>query len=121
MSSKNDLEDLFKKWEELNNKVQSSFGNFNFDKIKEIRVEQRKIEDEIYSILLANASDDLKVILPEDCGEMEIGFNGDECKFYFLMIDPEQDFEEEAPVKINAIVINIDRDIEIIEDFKIEE
>jgi len=122
MSNNVDLEEYFNNWNELNDKVADSFGNFDFDNIKEIRKQQRELEDAIYSIVLKNANDDLKDFLPEDCGEMEVGYEAEEKKFYFLMFDPDQDLEDEdAPVKITAIVINSKGEIEVIEDFKTEE
>ncbi|MFX1275871.1 MAG: hypothetical protein ACFFBP_08025 [Promethearchaeota archaeon] len=122
MSKDKKIEDLFIEWNDLNNKVASSFGDFDFDTIKEIRKKQRIIEDSIYSIVLSNADDDLISILPEDCGEMEVGYESEEKKFYFLMFDPEQDIDDEdAPVKITAIVINSKKEIEVINDFKTEE
>ena len=117
-----EIEDYFTNWNELNNKVAASFGNFDFNNIKEIRKEQKKLEDSIYSRVLNNANDDLKAILPEDCGEMEVGYEAEEKKFYFLMFDPDQDSDDEdAPIKITAIVINSKEEIEVIKDFKVEE
>ena len=123
MSSKNIFEDLFSQWEELNNKVGASFGNFDFDTIKLIRVDQKKVEDEIYSALLELAPEDLKKILPEDCGEMEIGYEGEEKKFYFVMIDPDQDFDapDDVPMKFMAITFTINKEVNIIKDFKTDE
>ena len=123
MSSKNNFEDLFSQWEELNNKVGASFGNFDFDTIKLIRVDQKKVEDEIYSALLKLAPEDLKKILPEDCGEMEIGYEGKEKKFYFVMIDPDQDFDapDDVPMKLMAITFTIKKEVNIIKDFKTDE
>ena len=83
MSLPVDLEELFQKWNDLNSKVGTSFGQFDFDSIKEIRKEQGKIEDSIYSVLVESAPDEIKKFLPEGCGELEIGFNVSEKKFYF--------------------------------------
>jgi len=122
MSKNVDIVEFFTRWNELNDKVASSFGNFDFENIKEIRKEQREIEDNIYSIILNNAKDDLKALLPQDCGEMEVGYEAEEKKFYFLMFDPDQNLEDDdAPIKITAIVINSKEEIEVIEDFKTEE
>ena len=122
MSENVEIESHFKNWNELNNKVAASFGNFDFNNIKEIRKEQKKIEDAIYSIVLKNADDDLKAILPEDCGEMEVGYEAEEKRFYFLMFDPDQEIEDEdAPIKITAIVIDSKEEIEVIKDFKVDE
>ncbi|MFX1396580.1 MAG: hypothetical protein ACFFAS_05990 [Promethearchaeota archaeon] len=119
MSNAINLEKLFTNWQELNDKVGASFGDFDFNSIKEVRKKQREIEDQIYSSLLENADDDLKKILPENCGEMEIGYESEEKKFYFLMFDPDQEFEnDDEPARITAIVINTEKKIEVIEDFK---
>lgn len=119
MSESVSLRVLFKEWQEMNEKVSDSFGDFDFNSIKDIRKKQREIEDKIYVILLENADGNLKNILPEDCGEMEIGYESEEEKFYFLMFDPNQEFEsEDEPARITAIVFSADKTIEIIEDFK---
>ena len=120
MSPENNIEKLFESWQKLNDKVQESFGKFDFDVIKEIRKEQRVIEDGIYSILLANAPEDLKSILPEDCGDLEVGFEAEGKKFYFLMEDPEQG-DPEGPMRILAITIDIGKKVDSIKDFKTEE
>jgi len=121
MSTENNIGNLFENWQELNKKVQESFGKFDFDVIKEIRKDQRVIEDDIYSILVENAPENIKNILPEDCGDMEVGFEAEAYKFYFLMEDPDQGDEPEGPMKILAITINIDKKVESIKDFKTEE
>jgi hypothetical protein len=122
MSDVVEIEDYFTSWNELNDKVAASFGNFDFNNIKEIRKQQKKIEDAIYSIVLKNANDKLKAILPEDCGEMEVGYEAEEKRFYFLMFDPDQEIDDEdAPIKITAIVIDSKEEIEVIKDFKVEE
>ena len=81
MSSDFDLGEIFKNWQELNEKVGASFGEFDFDTIKKIRKQQRTIEDQVYAILLESAPDNIKKILPEDCGDMEIGYNINENVF----------------------------------------
>ena len=121
MSSENNIGKLFEKWQELNDKVQESFGKFDFDVIKEIRKEQRIIEDGIYSILLSSAPESLKGILPEDCGDLEVGFEAEGKKFYFLMEDPDQGDDPESPMRILAITIDIDKNVASIKDFKTEE
>ncbi|MBN1802810.1 MAG: hypothetical protein JW891_14975 [Candidatus Lokiarchaeota archaeon] len=119
MTNPAELKKLFNTWQELNEKVGASFGDFDFNAIKDIRKNQREIEDKIYSILLKNANEELKKDLPDDCGEMEIGYESEEQKFYFLMFDPNQEFEnEDEPARITAIVFSADKQIEIIEDFK---
>jgi len=121
MSSEKNIVNLFENWQILNNEVQESFGNFDFDVIKEIRKDQRELEDSIYSILLNNAPENIKSILPEDCGDMEVGFEGEGKKFYFLMEDPDQGDDPEAPMRILAITIDIDKKVESIKDFKTDE
>ncbi|MFX1407721.1 MAG: hypothetical protein ACFFBW_12275 [Promethearchaeota archaeon] len=114
-----DLKDLFQKWNDLNTKAQASFGNFDFSKIKEIRAKQKKIEDSIYEILKENASDQIGSILPDDCGQMEVGYDTEENVFYFVMFDPE--FEEEDEAKLIAITLDINKNVSIKKDFKIED
>ncbi|TFG28741.1 MAG: hypothetical protein EU532_04550 [Promethearchaeota archaeon] len=110
------LKNSFERWQELNKKVEESFGKFEFSAIKEVRKEQRKIEDSIYSILLENASEDLKNSLPSECGEMEIGYDMENKIFYYVMFDP--DYEESEETKLMAITINLDKKVNIIKDFK---
>jgi len=110
------LAELFEEWQELNNQVAASFGNFDFDSIKEIRKKQRVIEDSIFMILLNNASDEIKKILPEDCGDMEVGYEFESKKFFFVMLDPE-DEEEEEEVKLLAITIDTNKNVNTIENF----
>lgn len=113
------FKELFQKWQELNVKVGESFGNYDFDSIKKVREEMSKIEDKIYIILLENALDELRKILPDDCGEMEIGFDIKNKLFYFLMEDPEQDDSDE--LKVLAITIDINKNVKTIKDFKDDE
>jgi hypothetical protein len=119
MSSTRNLEELFKNWNDLNNKVESSFGKLDFNTIKKIRNKQRDIEDKIYRNVLNNAAEGLKKILPEDCGEMEVGFELKSKRFYFLMEDPEQ--SNDGPMRILAITIDTNKKIEIIKDFQRKE
>ena len=114
-----DLKDLFQKWNNLNTKAQSSFGNFDFSKIKEIRAKQKKIEDSIYEILKNSASDQIKKILPNDCGQMEVGYDTEENIFYFVMFDPE--FEDEDETKLIALTLDLNKNVSIQKDFKIED
>jgi len=100
----NNLGELFKKWKDLNSKVAESFGQFEFESIKVIRKEQRKIEDSVYSELLKTAPDEIRKILPKTCGDMEIGYEISNNTFYFLMEDPEQDESD----KMNVLAITID-------------
>jgi hypothetical protein len=110
------LGELFKKWHDLNTQVAESFGQLNFDSIKEIRTKQRKIEDSVFSILVENAPEEIKKILPDDCGEMEIGYNIENNQFYYVMFDP--NYEEEEDTKLIAITINSKRNVSLIKDFK---
>ncbi len=112
------LEELFRDWHDLNKQVEESFKNFDLSTVKEIRKQQSPIEDSIYSILLENASEDLKMILPDTCGEFEIGFDVENNKFIYVMLDPE--YEESEETKLIAFTIDINKNIEIIKDFKEE-
>ncbi|MFW9899475.1 MAG: hypothetical protein ACFFDO_09485 [Candidatus Thorarchaeota archaeon] len=107
---------LFKKWHDLNTQVAESFGQFNFDSIKEIRTKQRKIEDSVFSILIENAPEEIKKILPDECGEMEIGYNIENNQFYYVMFDP--NYEEGEDTKLIAITINSKKKVTLIKDFK---
>ena len=118
MASKPNIEDLFKEWNELNLKVQESLGQFDLSNVKEIRVKQNAMEDSIYEILKENAGEDLIKILPDDCGEMEVGYEMEENRFYFVMFDPKYE-EEEEPILI-AITIDLNKNVTIVEDFKME-
>jgi len=112
------LAELFQEWQELNTQVAKKFGEFNFDSIKEIRKRQRIIEDLCYSVLLESAPADIKKILPDTCGEMEIGYNSQNNKLYYVMLDPE--YEESEETKLIAITIGINKNVELIKDFKEE-
>ena len=118
MTSKPNLENLFQEWNELNIKAQKFLGEFDFAKIKEIRAKQKQSEDSIFEILKDNAPDDIKKILPDDCGEMEVGYELEENRFYFVMFDPEDEDEEEP--KLIAITIDVNKKVNLIKDFKIE-
>jgi hypothetical protein len=118
MTSKSNLENLFNGWNELNTDAQKFLGEFDFAKIKEIRAKQKQSEDSIYEILKKNASNDIKKILPDDCGEMEVGFESEEKRFYFVMFDPE--YEEEEEPKLIAITIDLNENVSLIKDFKME-
>lgn len=118
MASKPNLKEMFEEWNALNSKAQESMGNFDFETIKKIRESQKKIEDTVFEILKENASDSIKGILPEDCGEMEVGYDTEGKTFYFVMIDEEDSTEEE--VKLNAITIDTNKKVELIEDFEME-
>ena len=113
------LGDLFQEWQNLNSQVADSLGEFEFSSLKEARKKQSKIEDEIYSILLENAPDDIKGILPKTCGEMEIGYEISKKIFYFLMEDPEHEVEE--VLIILAITIDSNKNVKTIKNFQPED
>jgi len=113
------LAELFQEWEDLNTQVAQKFGEFNFDSIKEIRKKQRIIEDLVYSVLLESSPADIKKTLPDTCGEMEIGYNSQNNKLYYVTLDP--DYEESEETKLVAITIDINKNVELINDFKEEE
>jgi len=117
--SKIDLVKLFVDWNELNKKAESYFGAFNFTEIKKIRTEQKALEDIIYNELSNYAPDPIKRILPEDVGELEVGYDTANQIFYFVMVDPSLEDDEE--IRLLAVTINKEYKIEIIENFKIEE
>ncbi len=120
MNEKMSLKDLFISWESFNSNISESFNSLDFSSVRDVRNKQREIEDIIYASLLENAPEDLKQILPEDCGEMEIGYDIGNEKFYFLMEDPFSDPEEEE-LKILAITIDTDSKVETIKDFHVDE
>ncbi len=113
------LSELFQEWNELNMKAGESMGQFDFSKIKEIRKNQSKIENSIYELLRNHASEDILKILPEGCGELEMGYNSKDKIFYFVMIDPE--FEDEEEIKLLAVAIDVTNKVNVIKDFKIED
>jgi len=117
--SKIDLIKLFNEWNELNKKAESHFGAFNFAEIKKIRNKQKILEDKIYNELSKFSPDPIKKILPEEVGELEVGYDTANQVFYFVMVDPSLEDDEE--LRLLAITINAEYKIEIIENFKIEE
>ncbi|MHA2283111.1 MAG: hypothetical protein ACXAC5_19900 [Promethearchaeota archaeon] len=118
MASKPTIKDLFNDWNELNLKAQEALGQFDFANIKEIRAKQKTAEDSIYEILKENAGKEIIKILPDDCGEMEVGYEKEENRFYFVMFDPKYE-EEDEPILL-AITIDLDKNVKLIEDFKME-
>jgi len=114
-----EINDLFQEWNELNIKAGESMGQFDFTKIKEIRQSQSNVENSIYEVLRNNASDDLLKILPEECGELEMGYNTNDKIFYFVMIDPE--FEDSEETILLAVTIDLDKKVGLLKDFKIED
>ncbi len=113
------LNDLFQEWNELNIKAGESMGQFDFSKIKEIRTSQSKVENSIYEVLKKSASDDLLKILPEGCGELEMGYNTKDKIFYFVMLDPE--FEDAEETVLLAVTIDLNNKVGLLKDFKIED
>jgi hypothetical protein len=113
------LSELFQEWNELNVKAGESMGQFDFSKIKEIRKDQSKVENSIYEILRNHASAEILKILPEGCGELEMGYNTKEKIFYFVMLDPE--FEDEEETILLAVAIDVKNKVSVIKDFKIED
>jgi len=113
------LNKLFLEWNELNKKTKKYFGEFNFSKIKEIRKEQSKLEDKIYSEVKKSVSEPIKKILPDDVGELEVGYEVNGSIFYFVMINPSLVDDEE--IRLIAITFDENRKIESINNFKIEE
>lgn len=112
------LLELFQEWQDLNKQVEEMFGQFDFSSIKKIREKQRKLEDSIYLILLGNASEDIKKILPETCGELEIGFDIKNNIFYYVMLDP--DYEESEETKLIAITIDSKKNVNLVKDFIVD-
>ena len=113
------LSELFQEWNELNIKAGESMGQFDFSKIKEIRKDQSKVENSIYETLKNHASEDVLKILPEECGELEMGYNTKDQIFYFVMLDPE--FEDEEETILLAVAIDVTNNVSVIKDFKIED
>jgi hypothetical protein len=113
------LSELFQEWNELNIKAGESMGQFDFSKIKEIRKDQSKVENSIYEILKNHASEDVLKILPEECGELEMGYNTKDQIFYFVMLDPE--FEDDEETILLAVAIDVKNKVSVIKDFKIED
>lgn len=113
------LSELFQEWNELNMKAGESMGQFDFSKIKEIRKEQTKVENSIYEVLKKHASDEVLKILPEECGELEMGYDTNGSIFYFVMLDPE--FEDAEEIKLLAVTIDVNNNIAVIKDFEIKD
>ena len=113
------LSELFQEWNELNIKAGESMGQFDFSKIKEIRKEQSKVENSIYDVLKNHASEEVLKILPEECGELEMGYDTNGSIFYFVMLDPE--FEDEEEIKLLAVTIDVNNIITVVKDFEIKD
>ncbi|MHA1235472.1 MAG: hypothetical protein ACTSQL_10355 [Promethearchaeota archaeon] len=113
------LNDLFQEWNELNIKSGESMGQFDFTKIKEIRKSQSDVENSIYEVVKKHASEEVLKILPEGCGELEMGYNTKDKIFYFVMLDPE--FEDAEETILLAITIDLNNKVGLIKNFKIED
>ncbi|MHA1671783.1 MAG: hypothetical protein ACTSV5_14595 [Promethearchaeota archaeon] len=113
------LNKIFLEWNELNKKAEGYFGEFNFSKIKEIRKEQKILEDKIYSEVKKSAPEQIKKILPDDAGELEVGYEVNASIFYFVMIDPSLENDEE--IRLIAITFDENKKIELINNFKMNE
>ena len=113
------LNDLFQEWNELNIKAGESMGQFDFTEIKEIRKSQSNVENSIYEVLKKYASADLLKILPEECGELEMGYNTKDKIFYFVMLDPE--FEDSEETILLAVTIDLNNKVGLLKNFKIED
>jgi hypothetical protein len=94
-------------------------GQFDFSTIKEIRKEQSKLENLIFEELKKHASDEVLKILPEECGDMEMGYKTKGNIFYFVMLDPE--FIESEETILLAITINLKNKVELIRNFEIKD
>lgn len=112
----NEIEELFNSWKDLNIKVGEKLGSFEMTEVKKLRIEQSKTEDVVYEILKEKATPEVAKILPEKCGDMEIGINIRDKEFYFVMEDPDPESE-----KLMAIVFGIDENIKIVNDFDVDE
>ena len=119
MSSEANLKVLFETWNNYNEQVQELMAGFDLANVKKIRKNQQEIEDMIYVLLKKHAPSDYLEMLPEDCGELEVGYDTVNNEFYFVMIDPSTENDEN--IKLIAFTINIDKFVDVIEDFKIEE
>jgi len=113
------LSELFKEWNELNTKAGASMGQFDFSTIKEIRKEQSKHENSIYEVLKQHAPDEILKILPEECGDMEMGYETKGNIFYFVMLDPE--FIESEETILLAITIDLKNKVDLIKNFEIKD
>ena len=110
-----EIEELFNFWNELNEKVEEHLGAFEMSEVKNLRMEQSKTEDTVYELLKQNASPEIAKILPEGCGEMDIGLNLKENAFYYIMEDPDPEKDEYV-----AIVFGIDEKVKLIKNIDIE-
>ena len=84
-----------------------------------IRNKKKKIEDAIYENLKKRAPKSYKDILPEKAGQLEVGYDTEGKIFYYVMIDPKS--EEKDSIKLIAFTIDTSKNVNMIEDFKIED
>jgi hypothetical protein len=113
------LKELFQNWNELNDQANESMGKFDFPKIKEIRKKQSAIENAIFEILKEKAPKSIAEILPEDCGQMEMGFNSKKELFYFVMVDEALSTDDD--LILQAISIDVSANIDLIKNFEIQD
>ncbi|MGV9197480.1 MAG: hypothetical protein ACOC44_20570 [Promethearchaeia archaeon] len=111
-----ELQKLFDSWNDLNEMIEQSMAHFNFGEIKDIRVKQRKVEDNIYEALKDNAPDKIAQILPDTCDAMEMGYHLMDKKFYFLMEHPDNDPKDDE-IRLMAITIDSDKKVDLDSDF----
>ena len=119
MTPSANLNDIFSEWDKLNSQTQESMGQFDFSKIKEIRAKQNKIEDKIFDILIESAPENIQSMLPQDCGDMEVGYETKGKIFYFVTVDEEGSTDDD--IKLNAFTIDMNKKVSLIEDFEMEE
>ncbi|MFW9948909.1 MAG: hypothetical protein ACFFKA_02135 [Candidatus Thorarchaeota archaeon] len=113
------LKELFDNWNKLNTQANESMGEFDFSKIKEIRKKQTSIENKIFEMLKKTAPKHILELLPEDCGQMEMGFNNEKELFYFVMVDDEASTDDE--LKLQALSLDTSGNIELIKNFEIKD
>ena len=73
----------------------------------------------IFEVLKKHAPDEILKILPEECGEMEMGYEINSSIFYFVMLDPE--FIESEETILLAITIDLKNRVDLIKDFEIKD
>jgi len=66
-----------------------------------------------------HASDEILKILPEECGEMEMGYEKKGNIFYFVMLDPE--FIESEETILLAVTLDLKNKVELIKNFEIKD
>jgi hypothetical protein len=109
-----DLTSLFRNWHDLNTQVEKLFQDFNLAEVKNLRKEQKVIEDKIFEILKENSPPHINKILPTNPGEMEVGYDHNNNEFYFVMFDPDAETENE----LIAIIINEKKEVKREDNFQ---